>query len=134
MRRNIRQRGYSLVEVLVAFVILAMALTVLFRLFAAGLRNSAVSKEYARAALVAESQLALAAGDQLTESYSEGVEAGKYHWTRSIKPYLAHTDYSSRIPGIDALEINVSVEWPAGGTSRRIDLSTIRIAADGARQ
>jgi general secretion pathway protein I len=134
MHRDIGQSGYSLVEVLVAFLILAMALAVLFRLFSAGLRNATVSEEYARAALVAETQLALAAGDQLTESYTEGVEADKYRWTRSIEPYRPYANYSSRFPDIAALEINVSVEWPAGGTNRRIDLSTIRIPAAGARQ
>ena len=59
-----RSRGYTLVEVLVAFVILAMTLTVLLRIFSGGVRNIAVSADYARAVLIAESQLAAAGIDE----------------------------------------------------------------------
>ena len=41
-----KQRGYSLIEVLVAFTILAMALTVLLKIFSAGLRNVDAASEY----------------------------------------------------------------------------------------
>jgi len=51
------QQGFSLIEILVAFVILAMSLTVIFRIFSGGLRNVALSEDYAQAVLVAESQL-----------------------------------------------------------------------------
>jgi len=53
-----RQSGYTLIEVLVAFMILALALTVLLRIFSGGLRNVSVSSDYAIATLIAESRLA----------------------------------------------------------------------------
>ena len=58
-----RSRGYTLVEVLVAFVIMAMALTVLLRIFSGGVRNVALSSDYAKAVLIAESRLATAGID-----------------------------------------------------------------------
>ena len=57
-------RGYTLVEVLVAFVILAMALSVLLRIFSGGVRNVGVSSDYAKAVLIAESRLATAGIEQ----------------------------------------------------------------------
>ena len=58
MRSERRSGGYTLIEVLVAFMIMAMALTVLLRIFSGGVRNIDVSSDYARAVLIAESQLA----------------------------------------------------------------------------
>jgi len=50
-------QGYSLIEVLVAFTILALTLTVLFRIFSGGLRNVDAAADYAMAVLVAEGKL-----------------------------------------------------------------------------
>ena len=48
-------RGFSLLEVLVAFVILALVATALFRLFSGALQNASAAEEWSRAVLVAES-------------------------------------------------------------------------------
>jgi prepilin-type N-terminal cleavage/methylation domain-containing protein len=61
--RNFRPmpvRGFSLLEVLVAFVILSLVATALFRLFSGALQNVSAADEYTRAVLVAESVLATA--------------------------------------------------------------------------
>ena len=49
------QAGFSLLEVLVALMILALAMTVAFRLFSEGLRNLTLSGQNTRAAMLAES-------------------------------------------------------------------------------
>ena len=78
-----RSRGYTLIEVLVAFVILAMALTVLLRIFSGGVRNVAVSSDYAKAVLIAESRLATAGiDDTLAPGETDGIENGRFRWTR----------------------------------------------------
>ena len=58
-----RVRGFSLLEVLVAFVILSLVATALFRLFSGALQNVSAADDYSRAVLVAESALAAAAVD-----------------------------------------------------------------------
>ena len=55
-----RQRGFTLIEILVAFMVLTLVLTVVFRIFSGGLRNVELSSDYTRAVLVAESQLTAA--------------------------------------------------------------------------
>src|SRR5665213_2161736 len=57
-----RQRGFSLLEVLVAFVILALVGTALSRLYSSSLRNASAAEEWSRAELVAEGQLSAASG------------------------------------------------------------------------
>ena len=114
---------------LIAFVILAMALTVLLRIFSGGVRNIAVSADYTKAVLIAESQLAMAGIDEpLYAGESSGVEDDDFTWTRSVARYLPAPDYASQVKGLDAWKITVSVEWPHGDDSRRIDLSTVRLA------
>src|ERR1700690_801183 len=57
-RLTTRAAGFSLLEVLAAFVILALVGTALFRVFSGALGNVAASDEYSRATLYAESRLA----------------------------------------------------------------------------
>ena len=59
--RQRHQQGFSLIEILVAFMILAMSLTVIFRIFSSGTRNVALSEDYAQAVLVTEAGVPLVA-------------------------------------------------------------------------
>jgi len=123
------QQGYSLVEVLVAFVILAMSLTVLFRIFSSGLRNVDVSADYSRAVLVAEERMtAPGRGDDLRPGVSSGVVADRYHWTRNISDYRVEAYDPMRDSGVAAFRIEVEVLWESGRNERRVALSTIRLA------
>ena len=55
---SMKERGFSLLEVLAAFVILALVGTALFRLFSGALGNATLADEYSGATLYAESRLA----------------------------------------------------------------------------
>ena len=56
-------RGFSLLEVLVAFVILALVATAIFRLIGGALGNAGVAEDVSRAVLVAQSRLDAARGE-----------------------------------------------------------------------
>ena len=85
MHRCKKMQGYSLIEVLVAFSILAMALSVLFRIFSTGLNNVGVASEYSLAVLVAESKLASpGVSEPLRPGRSEGIEAERFSWSRMV--------------------------------------------------
>lgn len=127
-----RQSGYTLIEVLVAFMILALALTVLLRIFSGGLRNVSVSSDYATATLIAESRLAAAGIDvPLTPGETSGTEGKRFEWTVSVQDYAPWPGYRSAVKGVDAYRVTVTVEWPHGDSTRRIGLSTVRIDAEG---
>ena len=129
-----RSRGYTLVEVLVAFVILAMALTVLLRIFSGGVRNVAVSSDYAKAVLIAESRLATAGiDDTLAPGKTDGVENGHFRWTRVVTDYEPTADYASTVRGLRGYRVTVTVSWPNGDRERRIELNTVRLMHDGRR-
>jgi len=82
------QRGFSLIEILVAFMILAMSLTVIFRIFSGGLRNVALSEDYARAVLVAQSQLSVSGiSAPLQPGLTSGEWGERFRWQRLVEHY-----------------------------------------------
>jgi len=128
MRPERHSAGYTLIEVLVAFLILALALAVLMRIFAGGVRNVSVASDYARAVLIAESRLAEAGMDgALLPGETSGIEEDRYTWTRRVEPYVLGSGAVQPQPKIAAWYVTVSVAWPHETGSRSIDLSTVRL-------
>jgi general secretion pathway protein I len=129
---DVRQSGYTLIEVLVAFMILALALTVLLRIFSGGLRNVSVSSDYATATLIAESRLAAAGIDlPLTPGETAGTEGERFKWTVNVQGYEPWPGYRATANGVDAYRVTVTVEWPNGDNTRSVGLSTIRLRIPG---
>jgi general secretion pathway protein I len=128
MRPDRYNAGYTLIEVLVAFMILALALTVLLRIFAAGVRNVSVSSDYARAVLIAESRLAATGIDGvLAPGETSGIEEDRFEWIQTVEEYTPSPDYQISVQNVPAFYVTVSVAWPHGDGSRSVGLSTVRL-------
>jgi general secretion pathway protein I len=134
-RIPVHQRGFSLLEVLVAFVILALVGTVLSQLYSSSLRNAGAAEEWSRAELVAEGRLAAAtAAIPLKEGSASGSEDdGRINWSTRIEPYVP-TDVSPDLVAASAqlplqlLRVSVNVSFPgATGLDRTIAMSTIKL-------
>ena len=125
--------GFSLLEILVAFVILALTLSVMMRIFSGGLRNAALADEYSRAVLLAESRLA-ELGVRPAEGEAEGEFDGKFRWRSTIRPWATDADAAGMgaqpLP-VRLMEIEVRVAWGEEGASgaREIGLSTLQLAS-----
>ena len=50
-----RHKGFSLLEILIAFAIMAVAITIVLRIFGSGVNNSVISEEYTLGMQLAES-------------------------------------------------------------------------------
>ena len=128
-------RGFSLLEVLVAFVILAAVATALFRLFSGALANASAADEYSRAVLVAESALtAAAAARPLRETTESGsADDGRIEWTARVAAYTP-PDVPPELAGTaDAMplklyRVTVDVTFPSpSGGKRTYALATTRV-------
>jgi general secretion pathway protein I len=131
-----RQVGFSLLEVLVAFVILALVGTTLFRLFGASLNNASAADEYSRVAAFAESRLTMLALDLPLRETSDqgGSDDGRYTWSTKVEPYVAPgtSEDQARLAQLLPMRLwrlSIVVSWPGTpGNSRSITLSTVRMA------
>jgi len=126
MRAN--QQGFSLIEILVAFMILAMSLTVIYRIFSGGLRNVALSEDYARAVLVAESQLAaIGISEPLVRGVSSGEWGERFRWQRVVEQYQPWEQDKELSTQLLAYSVTVNVDWEHAGRSRQVSLSSVRL-------
>ena len=132
MSRANTSRGFSLLEVLVAFVVLSLALVVLAQIFSGGLRRTGDMAEYAQALAVAESMLSSAG---VEDGYKEGEARGEspdrhFRWTRSVRLWQdPEADPSvQEISRALLYRIEVRVDWQgADGQDRNIAYSTLRV-------
>lgn len=83
----LRHKGFSLLEVLVAFGIMAVALTIVLRIFGSGVNVALNSEDYTIAVQIAESLMART-GTEIPLNVGEitGVEIDKYEWSVTIQP------------------------------------------------
>ena len=122
------QAGFSLIEILVAFVILAMALTVIFRIFSGGLRNVSLSQDYARAEMIAESQMSvIGSSEALLTGITTGEWGGRFSWERVIEPYHPWPQDKKLNAPIEAYWITVNVAWRHSSGNSQIALSSVRV-------
>ncbi len=135
MSRRSRAAGFSLLEVLVAFVILALVATALFRLFSGSLGNAVAADEWSRALMVAESRLAqTAAAQPLREIGERGSEDdGRIRWETKVAPFTVQgldleLEQASQALAMRLYRISVEVRFDgANGRERSLSLGTVKM-------
>lgn len=116
------QRGLSLLELLVALAIMAMALGMLYRASGSSARSAGDLQSYQRAAMLAQSLLA--ARDAIPEAgWNEAGESAGFAWSVQSSPYGA-ADPNPSVPRLH--EVVIEVAWQERGGGKRIVLQTLR--------
>jgi len=121
--------GFSLLEILIAFVGVAMLLGVLVRHFGDGLESVRTGERYTRATVIAQSRLAAAGFESpLEEGVTSGMTPDAFHWRMTVSAYRdEHMPAAQR--GVQPLSVHVEVFWEGDGESRVVSLTTIRLKA-----
>ena len=125
-----REAGFTLIEMVIAFAILAVVLGALSGAFSGLIGGTVDARRYQVAVALAESKLdEISAAAPLRPGVSSGGFAGGYAWRGTVRPYRERDDRAlERKPRL--YEIEVVVSW---GTiaPRRVALETLRLAAEG---
>ena len=113
--------GFTLLEVLIAMVILSVAVVALIQTASQGLRLLKVSSDH---------QEAVALGDRLVRAVDgpvEGMDSGQegpFSWERRVRVMPVPDELSpSSGPSLQLLALSVAVRW---GNGRTVEVATLR--------
>jgi general secretion pathway protein I len=133
--RTRRESGFTLIEVVVAFVLLALVLSVSFEIFSTGMARASDLDDRARALVVAQSRLAAAGAE---EAIKEGVASGetedrRFQWTTTVRRAedVAIAPDGTYPTGAYALyRVDVHIAWRgADSRAHALDLATLSVGA-----
>ena len=130
--------GFSLIEVLVSFTILALFVAAAFQVYATGIRSTALAGEYARAQTLARSRLdvlaaapALAPGEETGQTTLDG-HGRILRWRATVTDYPVPVRTESPDSPMVLLLAAVEVSWDAedgSATPRRFELRALLLGA-----
>lgn len=134
MHRPRSQAGFTLFEVLVAFIVVALALGVMFGGVLGGMRSAAVATHTQEALAIARSRLAAAAGaihgGGTPEPRAQGDEGSGFRWTVQVSAAGSATlarkasllGETGGAPLATLYRITVAVAWALDGGPRSVRL------------
>lgn len=125
MKGLYRHKGFSLLEILIAFSILAVSLSILLKIFSSGVNTAVVAEEYTLATQIAESLMAKTGVETpLLEGEDADVEMEKYYWQVTVEKLTA--PISEEKSAIELMAVQVVVRWGGDINPRTIELNTIK--------
>ena len=122
-----RDRGFTLLEILVALVLLATTVAVILQLFSANLRSLAISEEYVTAAAIADVKLReISDNDDLEPGTQSETIQDTYRADITVAETLQNR--TEQIP-FRLLEVTLTLRWVVGGKERSFSLQTLKAVA-----
>jgi general secretion pathway protein I len=118
------ERGFTLIEVLVALTILSISLAVLLAIFTQGLDRAGESRNEATARALAQSLLAQA---EISANPSVGDSSGVINglaWHLRVAPYGSPADRAAWQENV--AEVTAAVSWRGDRRSRSVSLTGLR--------
>lgn len=124
--------GFTLLEVMLAFVIFALSFATVLEIMAASMRSVRRASDDTEVALFSQSIIDLVGTEiPIEEGEFSGTGLGRYQWRLGIYLYAAsdediHSLELAEMSGIELYKIDLDINWMAGRRQRDLHLSTIR--------
>lgn len=126
-----RARGYTLIEVIVAFAILALGLSYLLGTLSGASRQVRDAGDAGRAALHADSVLETYGNVPKEGSHAGEFEGGRYRWRLTVTPWQDSTPRAgprrTDPNGPRMMQLQLEIKWGDGGPRHRLQLSSLRL-------
>ena len=128
-----RQRGFSLIEMVAAFVVFALGFGVLMGILTASIRNTRLAADYTQAALWAQTKLdVVGIGEKLEPGRKSGRFDDAFRWELEISKYEPPDPTSAAnvesFQGIDMFRVDLEVLWGERRNPRSAHFVTLRSA------
>ena len=118
------QRGMTLLEILVAFVILSLTMAVILHIFSGGMRNSKSAESYSRAVFLAQSRLAAVGVERpLTPGEDSGQVGTNLQWRVSVSAVDDGGEADRLLMPVRQYVVRAMVAWQEDGRDKHIELS-----------
>lgn len=129
-KRTRSQAGFTLLEVLLAVVILGVSLTTILLQFQTALHAGSISQERTNAVIYAKEKLeSLKIEDELSESSQSGTFENGYEWETEVSLYEyedQEEDISYEDLRHETYKLRATVKWNSGINKRQIELITLK--------
>jgi general secretion pathway protein I len=141
--RRARQQGFTLIELVAAFVIFALGFGVLLQILGSSLHTTAQSADYTKAALWAQSLLdTQGIGEPLQEGTSSGRFDDQYSWQLNVAKYdpppvtttvapLTSSNANGLITAVatplDLFQLELTVDWGNHYLMHHARFATVRV-------
>jgi general secretion pathway protein I len=144
MSRSFRRSGgFTLLELLLAFVVFALSFATVLEILSGSMRNTMKAREFTEAALTAQSVM-----DQvgleipLQAGFTSAGESGDYRWEIELFDYVdngenPHSVELAELTGIELLQVELQVSWgepPREQSSRFSTVKAMLANRDGIRR
>jgi len=118
-------RGFSLIEILVAFTIASTALVIIYQIYSKGVHSALLGKEYTLAVTIAESRLdELGTTLALDTPHHIGSDLDKYNWEIHIEDYPRNDQ--DLVTGFRLKSVTIDVYWGSDLSQRAITLHSLK--------
>lgn len=115
------QAGFSLLELLVAFSIMALSLGLIYQSISASARNVGNLALYQQAAMLADSLLN--SRDSVTDhGWNDAGTYASFNWQVSSEPFVSQITASELVP---LHQIFITITWQDGGRQHRFNAQTM---------
>ena len=121
-------RGLTLMEVLVAFIVLSLTMSVILHIFSGGMRNSGRADNYSRAVFLAQSRLAAVGVESpLLPGEESGRVGDNLKWRVSIARVEDGGEADQLLMPVRQYSVRAQVAWQEDGLEKQIELSSVRL-------